>query len=83
MSEPYQTMTEIEQRYPNEWVLIDQPKFHRAEAVGGYVLFHSPDRAAFDHRLGTRGESGHPLVASLYTGTLTRDEADLESGEPR
>jgi hypothetical protein len=39
------TYPEIEQRYPSEWVLIDQPQtdeFNRL--IGGTVVYHSKDR---------------------------------------
>ena len=39
------TLTEIEQRFPSEWVLIDQPQTDEFNHVlGGKVVYHSKDR---------------------------------------
>jgi hypothetical protein len=39
------TMEEIEARFPEEWILIDQPeKDQYQRVVRGRVVFHSPDR---------------------------------------
>jgi hypothetical protein len=43
------TIEEIYAKYPNEWVLIDQPStdnYHRV--LGGTVVAHSPDRDVID-----------------------------------
>ena len=38
------TITEIEARFPSEWVLIDQPQKDEGEQlVGGIVVCHSKD----------------------------------------
>ncbi len=47
MAEQYLTMTEIEAKYPNEWVLVDKLKKGRdGFAVGGVVAAHGPDKEA-------------------------------------
>ena len=39
------TMEEIEARFPEEWILIDQPeKDQHGNVASGRVVFHSPDR---------------------------------------
>ena len=39
------TLTEIEQRFPSEWVLIDQPQTDQFDhVIGGKVVFHGKDR---------------------------------------
>ncbi len=80
MSAPYETMAEIEQRYPNEWVLIDRPTDDRrtGRVSGGYVVMHTPDRAEFDRRLVDDDEfPGVKLGAVLYVGRPPED-ADLD-----
>jgi hypothetical protein len=43
------TIEEIYARYPDEWVLIDQPESDEYQRVRrGKVVFHSPDRDAVD-----------------------------------
>ena len=68
MSEPYLTMAEIEAKYPNEWVLIDRPKYRSQfqELLGGRVLWHAADRDEFDRRLFDFPEMGD--CAIRYNG---------------
>ncbi len=43
------TIEEIYARFPDEWVLIDQPETDEHQRVRrGHVVFHSPDRDAVD-----------------------------------
>ena len=68
MNEPYQTMAEIEAKYPNEWVLVDKPTVDRLDdVIGGNVIWHHADRDEFD-----RGLLSHPLADSaiLFAGVL-------------
>ncbi len=47
MAEPYLTMAEIESKYPNEWVLINNPKTTKyQEVLGGHVIYNGPDKLA-------------------------------------
>jgi hypothetical protein len=75
MSEPYQTMAEIEARYPNEWVLIDRPRTSRGqEVLGGYVVYHGPDKLVM---YGKMDELPRPFnVAVRYLGPLVEEDAD-------
>lgn len=68
MSEPYLTMAEIEAKYPNQWVLIDQVKHRKGyqDLLGGRVLWHAADRDEFDRRLFDFPEMGDCAV--LYMG---------------
>lgn len=75
MSEPYLTMAEIKQRYPNEWVLIDDPKLSRVqEILGGRVVVHSPDRAEFDRLWDAWDSAGSTAIATWYTGRVPPSE---------
>jgi hypothetical protein len=42
--ETYLTFDEIKQRYPNEWVLLGNPKSNDVDVLGGIVLFHSTNK---------------------------------------
>jgi hypothetical protein len=77
MSEPYLPMTEIEQRYPNEWVLVARPKFDRHSQVrGGHVLFHTPDRLVMDQRMySVRDDECGGGFACFYTGERALEDA--------
>jgi hypothetical protein len=46
------TLTEIESRFPSEWVLIGDPQTDPNEQLlGGRVLVHSRDRDEVDRKL--------------------------------
>jgi len=72
MTLTYQTMTEIERAYLNEWVLIDQPTTDETQNVlGGYVLFHSQDRLEVHARA---MELPIPVnIAIWYIGEIPED----------
>ena len=40
----YLTLNEIKQRFPNEWVLLGDPKTDGLDVLGGLVLYHSKDK---------------------------------------
>lgn len=42
--EIYLTFEEIKNRFPNEWVLLGNPKTTDLDVLGGIVLFHSPNK---------------------------------------
>ena len=47
MTRHYQTLEEIENCYPNEWVLIDEPATAAChQLLGGYVVSHDIDKTA-------------------------------------
>jgi len=51
MDEEVLTVKEIEARYPNEWVLLDNPVVRKGpKLLRGTVVFHSPDRDQLDKR---------------------------------
>ena len=75
MGGEYRTRAEIESLYPNEWVLLDRPRTDRAQQVlGGYVLFHSPDKLAVYDRV---KELPKPFDISVwYTGPVGPADGD-------
>lgn len=76
MGEPYLTMAEIEAKYPNEWVLIDQLKLGRHQQVlGGVVVAHTADRDEMDRTMVEY--PGNSMIAVRYTGKPDPDEALL------
>lgn len=69
MSEPYLTMAEIKAKYPNEWVLIDNPKLSRCqEILAGTVVLHAADRAEFDRLWDAWDDSNAKMLGIWYTG---------------
>ena len=80
MSARFETMAEIERRYPNEWVLIDRPTDdpRTGRVAGGFVVMHTPDRDELDRRLVDENEFPEvTLGAVLYIGRPPED-ADLD-----
>lgn len=72
MTAPYLTMAEIEARYPNQWVLVDQlMKNHDGMAVGGTVVAHSSEREAV-YRI-ARSLPTPRDIAIFYTGAIPDD----------
>ena len=72
MAEPYLTMAEIEKRYPQEWVLVNQlQKRHDGFAIGGVVVAHGTNKEAI---LGEMDKLPIPRnVAFFYTGPIPDD----------
>lgn len=61
------TMKQIEDRYPSEWVLIEDPEVdEHLEMIRGRVVWHSSERDEVDRKaLELRPRS----PATLYTGS--------------
>jgi hypothetical protein len=71
MSEPYLTIAEIEAQYPNEWVLIANPKKDRSNrVVGGFVILHAPTRDEYYRLIEEWDDPDVKHTAALYTGPL-------------
>jgi hypothetical protein len=65
------TLSEMESRYPDEWILIDDPETDESlEVVRGRVLFHSSDQG----EMYRRAEELRPRrFATHYTGSPPED----------
>ncbi len=60
------TWAEIQERFPNEWVVIDEPEVNEdLEVVRGRVVYHGADRAAASRSV---IELGLHHTAVLYLG---------------
>jgi hypothetical protein len=72
---PYMTMAEIEAKYPDQWVLIANPKLTRyQEVIGGCVVLHSTDRTEFLRLVGQWDDPAVKHIASWYTGKFPAEE---------
>ena len=40
----YLSIVEINQRFPNEWILLGNPETDGLDVLGGIVLYHSQDK---------------------------------------
>jgi len=62
------TREEIEKRYPNEWVMIEDPKVdEHNEVVRGKVIGRSPNRSVAYEAV---SKSNARCFASLFTGPI-------------
>ena len=57
----------IQQRYPNEWVLLGNPKSEKGIVLGGIVLYHSPDKKEVCY-LGKEKTDGFERIRLVFTG---------------
>ncbi len=65
--------TEIQQRYPDEWVLLDDPELDEGfEVRAGTLVHHSADKSETDDRAIELRLSSSAL---LFTGELDPDLA--------
>jgi hypothetical protein len=69
------TREEIEKRYPNEWVMIEDPDLdEQNEVVRGRVIAHSPDRLTAYQAL---FKSKAKRCASLFTGPVAPEGVEV------
>jgi hypothetical protein len=64
-------ITEIEEKYPSEWILLEDPQTgDDLKVKSGKVLWHSPDRdEVYQKAIELRPQHS----AFLYTGTIPDD----------
>jgi hypothetical protein len=65
--ETYLTFEEIKQRYPNEWVLLGNPKSNDLDVLGGIVLFHSTNKKEV-FVAGKEKIKPYPLSTLIFAG---------------
>lgn len=72
MSGQYLTNKQIEVKYPNQWVLVDQLKRDRqGHKLGGVVISHGTDKEAV---LRITDSLPKPFnIAFYYTGPISED----------
>lgn len=44
MNNTYVDFDELKKMYPNEWILLGNPKMRNTSVLGGVVVFHSKDK---------------------------------------
>ncbi len=71
MNTTYFTLEELKKCYPDEWVLLGNPKMQDAHVVGGIVLYHSKDKREVCYR-GRDKTAGYDTVTIAFAGNLTR-----------
>lgn len=80
---PYLKIDEINAKYPNALVLLADPTSNRYhQLTGGHVVFHAPDRAAFDRQFDAWQDPAVKRLAFHWTGAVTGEDAPAVSAEP-
>lgn len=59
----------IQNQYPDEWVLLGNPKSAKGMVLGGIVLFHSTDKKEVCY-LGKEKTVGFDRIRLVFTGKL-------------
>jgi hypothetical protein len=67
---------EMCKKYPNEWLLIGNPKSDSGKLISGIVLFHHADK----HKLALANKNGvltsnYKLATHVYTGVLAKNSS--------
>lgn len=44
MNDTYIALDELKKMYPDEWVLLGNPKMNNTSVLGGVLLYHSKDK---------------------------------------
>jgi hypothetical protein len=71
MEKIVKNIAEIKNLFPNEWVLIGNPKMDKAElnVVAGIPLLHSKDKKEVCY-LGKSKTGDYKTITVIYTGTF-------------
>lgn len=65
----YLTFEELKERYPNEWVLLGEPKMENTSILGGIVLYHSKDKKEVCY-IGRDKTDNYTTVTITFAGDL-------------
>ena len=69
MDNSYITLEELKKIYPDEWVLLGNPKMKNTSVLGGIVLFHSKDKKEVCYR-GRDKTTNFSTVTIAFAGAL-------------
>ncbi len=69
MESTYSTIEELRERYPNEWVLLGEPKMRNTVVLGGILLYHSADKKEVCY-IGRDKTAGYSSVTIAFAGDL-------------
>jgi hypothetical protein len=72
MENIYIEIDELKNMYPNEWVLLGEPKMKDTSVLGGIVLYHSKDKKEVCY-IGRDKISEFSTVTITYAGNLKQN----------
>ena len=69
MENAYTAFDELKKLYPNEWVLLGDPKMKNSAVLGGIVLYHSKDKKEVCY-IGRDKITDYSTVTIAFAGDL-------------
>ena len=67
MDNRYISLDELKKIYPNEWVLLGNPKMKNTSVLGGIVLYHSKDKKEVCY-VGRDKTAGYSAITVAFAG---------------
>jgi hypothetical protein len=72
MEDSYIEIADLKKMYPNEWVLLGEPKMKDTSVLGGIVIYHSKDKKEVCY-IGRDKTKGFSTVTITYAGDLKQN----------
>lgn len=72
MNHTFLTFEELKKLYPNEWVLLGNPKIQNTSVLGGIVLYHSKDKKEVCY-IGRDKTADFSTVTIAFAGDLKQN----------
>lgn len=72
MDNRYFSFEELKKIYPNEWVLLGNPKMMNTSILGGIVLYHSKDKKEVCY-IGRDKTAAYSTVTIAFAGELKQN----------
>ncbi len=69
MDNSYISFGELKKLYPDEWILLGDPKMKNTSVLGGIVLYHSKDKKEVCY-IGRGKTAGFSTVTIAFAGDL-------------
>lgn len=69
MNKNYVAFDELKRLYPNEWILLGDPKMEDTSVLGGVVLYHSKDKKEVCY-IGRDKTADFSTVTITFAGNL-------------
>lgn len=69
MDNSYIAFDELKKKYPDEWVLLGNPKMQNTSILGGIVLYHSKDKKEVCY-IGRGKTTNFETVTIAFAGDL-------------
>jgi hypothetical protein len=69
MNDSYIALDELKKLYPDEWVLLGNPKMQNTSVLGGILLYHSKDKKEVCY-VGRDKTTGFSTVTITFAGDM-------------